>query len=69
MLSNPVAEPVLTCDSAESIWYKPCAWLEGNSMRRLNIMFELFFQTQPDCKEDFTTHVAKLQELLVDLNN
>jgi hypothetical protein len=32
------------------------------------MLVESFFQAQRDCKEDISTHVAKLQKLFVDLN-
>jgi len=38
-------------------------------MQRLNMLIESFFQAQRDCKEDISTHVAKLQKLFVNLSN
>ena len=33
------------------------------------MLIESFFQAKRDCKEDISTHVAKLQKLFVDLND
>ena len=68
-LSKSVAELVLTCASAKDIWDKLFAWFECSTTQWLNILTESFFQAQCDCKEDMSTHVAKLQELFVNLND
>jgi len=68
-ISKSVVEPVLTYTSAKDIWDKLCAWFERSSTQRLNMLIELFFQAQHDCKEDISTHVAKLQKLFVNLND
>jgi hypothetical protein len=68
-LSKSVAQLVLTCTSAKDIWDKLCARFERSSTQRLNMLIESFFQAQRDCKEDISTHVAKLQKLFVDLND
>jgi hypothetical protein len=68
-LSKSVAELVLTCTKAKDIWDKPCARFECSSTQRLNMVIELFFQAQRDCKEDISGHVAKLQKLFVYLND
>jgi hypothetical protein len=67
-LSKSVAELVLTCTTAKDIWEKLCARFERSSTQWLNMLIESFFQAQRDCKEDISTHVAKLQKLFVDLN-
>jgi len=69
MLRKSVAEFMLTCSSAKDIWDKLCAWFERSSMQQLSMLIESFFQAQRDCKEDISTHAAKLQKLFVDLNN
>jgi len=58
---------MLTCTSAKDIWDKLCARFERSSMQRLNVLIELFFQAQRECKEDISTHVVKL--LFVNLND
>ena len=63
-LSKSVGELVLTCTSAKDIWDKLCARFECSSTQWLNMLFESFFQAQHDCKEDISTHVAKLQKRL-----
>jgi len=68
-LSKSVAELVLTCTSAKDVWDKLCARFERSSTQRLNMLIESFFQAKRDCKEDISTHVAKLQKLFVDLND
>jgi len=68
-LSKSVAEPLLTCTSAKDIWNELCAWCERSSMQQLNMLTESFFQAQCDCKEDISMHVAKLQQLFVDLSD
>jgi hypothetical protein len=68
-LSKSVAELVLTCTSAKVVWDKLCARFELSSTQRLNMLIESFFQAKRDCKEDISTHVAKLQKLFVDLND
>jgi len=68
-LSKSVAEFMLTCTGAKDIWGKLCAWIERSSMQRFNVLIESFFQAQHDCKEDISTHVAKLQKLFVNLSN
>ena len=68
-LSKSVAELVLTCTSAKDIWDKLCARFERSSTQRLNMLIESFFQVQRDCKEDISTHVAKLQKLFADIND
>jgi hypothetical protein len=68
-LSRSVAVLVLTCASAKDIWDKLCTWLERSSAQRLNMLIKSFFQAQCDCKEDISTHVAKLQKLFVNLND
>ena len=66
-LSKSVAELILTSTSAKDIWDKLCAQFEHSSTQRLNVLSKSFFQAQWDCKEDITTHAAKLQQLFVDL--
>jgi hypothetical protein len=68
-LSKSLAELVLTCTIAKDTWEKLCAWFERSSTQWLNMLIELFFQAQRDCKEDISMHVAKLQKLFVDLND
>ena len=68
-LSKSVAELVLTCISAKDIWDKLCARFVRSSTQRPNMLIELFFQAQRDCKEDISTHVAKLENPYVDLND
>jgi hypothetical protein len=68
MQSKSVADLVLTCTSAKDIWDKLCAQFERSSTQRLNMLIESFFQAQLDCK-DISMHVAKLQNLFVDLND
>jgi hypothetical protein len=68
-LSKSAAELVLTCISAKDIWDKLCAWFEHSSTQQLNILITLFFQAQWDYKEEISMHVAKLQQLFVDLND
>jgi hypothetical protein len=68
-LSKSVAELVLTCNSAKDIWDKLWSRFERSSTQWLNMLNESFFQAQRDCKEDISTHVAKLQKLFVNLNN
>jgi len=67
MLSKSDAELMLTCTSAKDIWDKLCAWFECSRTQWLNMLIEPFFQVQCDCKEDISTHVAKLQKLFVEL--
>ena len=69
MLSKSVAELVVTCTSAKDIWDKLCAQFEHSSTQQLNMLIVLFFKAQRDCKEDISTHVAKLENLYVDLND
>jgi hypothetical protein len=68
-LSKSVQQLILTCNSTTDIWDKLCAQFEHSSMQWLIVLIESFFQAQCDCKEDISTHVAKLQKLFVGLNN
>ena len=68
-LGKTIAELVLTCTSAAEIWTKLSARFERSSMQRLNMLMESFFHVSRDDKENISTHVAKLQELFVDLND
>jgi hypothetical protein len=68
-LNKSVAELMLTCTSAKDIWDKLCVQFERSITQWLNMLIESFFQAQCNCKEDISTHVAKLQKLFVDLND
>jgi hypothetical protein len=63
-LSKSVAELVSTCTSAKDIWDKLWARFERSSTQRLNMLIDSFFQAKRDCKEDISTHAAKLQNCL-----
>jgi len=58
----------LTCTSDTDIWDKLRAWFERSSTQRLNMIIESL-QAQRNCKEDISTHVAKMQKVFVHLND
>jgi hypothetical protein len=60
---------LMTCTSAKDIWDKQCTRFERSSTQWLNMLIEAFFQAQCDCKEDISTHVAKLQKLFLNAND
>jgi hypothetical protein len=68
-LSKSFAELVLSCTKAKDIWDKLCKWFERTSTQWMNMLIESFFHAQRDGKEDFSVHVAKLQELFADFND
>ncbi|EZA47988.1 hypothetical protein X777_14531 [Ooceraea biroi] len=69
VLSKSVADLVLSCTTSNENWLKLCARFERKSTQRLNMLIEMFFQARRDESEDTSSHVAKLQNLFVDLNN
>lgn len=63
-----VAEVVRTCTRGKDIWEKLCDRFERSNGIRLNTLIETFFKSSRNPRQGISSHVAKLQKLIADLN-